>query len=1737
MTSPLPLFGFPALLFFLPLAASGQAVPPGIPQITTAPTGGTRSAGVSSTLTVIATGNATLTYQWLRGTSSSPTVEIAGATGANFTLASPTAADTAYYSVRVSNSLGSLTTEPVLVAYEQSAGGLARTDLPTSYIASGSQVNAVIPEADGSYVIGGNFTAVSGIGMNGLARIATNGFPEELYFPKITVGSGVTAMVRDSSGRILLGGSAITEITDGFPSFMPYTRYGLARILANGTLDAGFNSPCSAASSAFTNAIAVESSGTVLVGGTFSNVIGMTGTKYLLRLNGTTGATDATFSPSLSSAVNAIHVLADGKIMVGHGTGLILLESTGSPATGFTYGGGTTAVNAIQPLPGGDFLIGRSGTTGNLIRITSAGTLVAPFPATGTAANNSITEILALPSGNFIIGGLFTAFNGTNGVNRVAHITADGTPASGYSFGTGFGNSVTCLALDPSNNLWVGGTFTTYRSQDRRKLACLSTTTVTATDPGAPAPDAYTQYLIDAGIAAVRRGTADDPDGDGSSNMQEFQNATDPSNPASASLRLTATGIGATLNAVPSSASGTYAPNTSVELTVTPDPGNTFLGWAPTGSSPADTTNPLTVVMNQNRTLTAYAGLPIGEALDAPSLTWTTGGNVLWRGVTSPSHNGGDSIIVSGLTAAGQESWVETTVNGIGVLALRWTLNTAVANAATLQVLENGSQIIQTLASTTGGYQSYAIKRQYLVPTTLRIRLTGNAGISPGDTASIDLFHYGPQLVPVLLPPTNLIATSATLNWGEVPGNSGYDIQVATNPSFTGIVQYYWADRDKRSQAIMNLNAGTSYHYRITAYGPQNVAPTQATGTFTAPDRQAQTIDFPQPAAKTFGDPPFALSATATSGLPVTFELVSGPGSLAGGNLTLTGGGNIVLRASQAGNANYFAATPVERTLTVAPAAQTLTFAQPPDLPADPLAYHALAASASSGLPITFTVDSGPATIIDGMLRLTGTGVVRITASQPGNANYLAAAPVTRESTAVAPAAATPMKLSGLGKLPGGSSGAAKGISGDGSTIVGWATNSASNNEAFRGSPAAGITGLGDLSGGSFTSWANAVSQNGSVVVGYSSSASGTEAFRWTSAGMVGLGDLPGGSFNSWANAVSQDGSVVVGMGQNSSFFNEAFRWTQADGMLPIGILPGGNSSEALGVSGDGNTVVGVSSSTGITEMAFRWVAVTGMTALGDLPGGETRSRANAISADGTVIVGQSTSANGREAFRWTTADGMVGLGDLPGGTFESESLAVSADGSVVVGRATVTSGYEAFIWDAAHGMRSIRDVLTAAGLATGRKFYTATGISADGRFVTGSGTARSGASEAWLLDLNAPFVPATVALLWTEDLPQTEPFKANNVVRMSFDNGTGKTDLATQLGGVNGGFNGVEYADGKILVPNQATTLGTRIHHPAYSSRLVTNVFGYDLDARPGELWRSNGNARQIFHSQPSGNPTNTGGIYDDTYTPISTTNVGRFAFAIQAVDSTVYFSNPSDNPTGIFKMNTDGTGITPVHTAGSPVVYDFEVVGGMIYFCNIATNSIQRINTDGGGLVTLVANADFPNGIDVTADGIYWTEWQNGRIRRSDLNGGNVTELITDLYYPRGVVVMPLSFVVPTDPLSDFLANAGVPADQRGAGDDPDHDGAVNLVEYALDLLPNTPSAAALPRPVAAAGQLSLTYRRVRSDVTYTVQVSPTLADGSWTSVGVNQGLPAPDGTTTASIPLGGGKQFLRLSLTLKP
>ena len=79
--------------------------------------------------------------------------------------------------------------------------------------------------------------------------------------------------------------------------------------------------------------------------------------------------------------------------------------------------------------------------------------------------------------------------------------------------------------------------------------------------------------------------------------------------------------------------------------------------------------------------------------------------------------------------------------------------------------------------------------------------------------------------------------------------------------------------------------------------------------------------------------------------------------------------------------------------VTAAKADQAITFPTIPDQIRN--SQVSLTATASSGLPVTFTVGSGPAVITGGTtLSFTGTGAVSIVASQAGNAEWNAAVPV-----------------------------------------------------------------------------------------------------------------------------------------------------------------------------------------------------------------------------------------------------------------------------------------------------------------------------------------------------------------------------------------------------------------------------------------------------------------------------------------------------------------------------------------------------------------------------------------------------------------------------------------------------------------------------------------------------------------------------------------------------------------------
>ena len=172
----------------------------------------------------------------------------------------------------------------------------------------------------------------------------------------------------------------------------------------------------------------------------------------------------------------------------------------------------------------------------------------------------------------------------------------------------------------------------------------------------------------------------------------------------------------------------------------------------------------------------------------------------------------------------------------------------------------------------------------------------------------------------------------------------------------------------------------------------------------------AQTISFISPGNQTLGSPAPALTATASSALPVVFASTT-PAvcSVNGVTLTLVAPGACTLSANQAGNGNYAAAAPVLDTFTVASApliAQTVAF--------NALANRtfgdapiALSASASSGLVVAFA-STTPAvcTVAGTTLTLAGAGLCTVAASQAGSATYSAASNVSQSFT-VAPTAQT----------------------------------------------------------------------------------------------------------------------------------------------------------------------------------------------------------------------------------------------------------------------------------------------------------------------------------------------------------------------------------------------------------------------------------------------------------------------------------------------------------------------------------------------------------------------------------------------------------------------------------------------------------------------------------------------------------------------------------------------------------
>lgn len=211
--------------------------------------------------------------------------------------------------------------------------------------------------------------------------------------------------------------------------------------------------------------------------------------------------------------------------------------------------------------------------------------------------------------------------------------------------------------------------------------------------------------------------------------------------------------------------------------------------------------------------------------------------------------------------------------------------------------------------------------------------------------------------------------------------------------------------------------------------------------------KRSQTISFTSiaPASATVGGAAYTVTATATSGLAVTFSstttgvcTVSGPTV----SVSFVAAGTCTIAADQAGDATYAAAVRVTQSFTVSKSAQSITFTS--SAPASAMlgdAPYAVAASASSGLVVTFTSATPSVCTVSGTsVSYVAAGTCSVNADQAGNATW-AAAPQATQSFLVTP---TPTAPTGLAVDASGNSGTATWTSVPGYTYECQITNGSS---------------------------------------------------------------------------------------------------------------------------------------------------------------------------------------------------------------------------------------------------------------------------------------------------------------------------------------------------------------------------------------------------------------------------------------------------------------------------------------------------------------------------------------------------------------------------------------------------------------------------------------------------------------------------------------------------------------------
>jgi uncharacterized delta-60 repeat protein len=339
-------------------------------------------------------------------------------------------------------------------------------------------------------------------GLSASFRAALSGGVSDLNFiEKIGTGANNTAFVTavQSDGRILLGGS--------FTNFHNVTANRIVRLYGNGEADIDFMTNVGAGLDNTVSAIAIQSDGKIIIGGSFTTFNGAT-VNRIVRLN-SDGTRDVGFTTNTGSGANntvsSIAIQSDGKILV---SGLfktfnnlsvkciIRLNSDGTRDTSFT---GTEvagfspydqifaiklhsdnkicySVNVLVLVQGPDF--NYFTIQNKFFRMNSSGAQDTTFNnnlGSNNSENSQAISISIQSDGKIIIGGSFTTFNGAT-VNRIVRLNSDGTRDTAFTTNTGSGanGNINSIAIQSDGKIILSGNFTTFNGATVNRVVRLN---------------------------------------------------------------------------------------------------------------------------------------------------------------------------------------------------------------------------------------------------------------------------------------------------------------------------------------------------------------------------------------------------------------------------------------------------------------------------------------------------------------------------------------------------------------------------------------------------------------------------------------------------------------------------------------------------------------------------------------------------------------------------------------------------------------------------------------------------------------------------------------------------------------------------------------------------------------------------------------------------------------------------------------------------------------------------------------------------------------------------------------------------------------------------------------------------------------------------------------------------------------------------------------------------------------